>query len=503
MMKLNSNIFMIFLLSLALLSTQVWALQYEDFIGGGHWSSSQDIDASSNLGGLTPTFSVDGTHLWGDLHGNNSTGYGMWLTQAGGGGGFVNPSPSGSEDPAWIWYDFGEIYPIREMWIWNYNQEGAVNRGLKDVTIEVSTDNSNWTTVYAGELAEASGQFLMPPTDKFTLGSFDIRYVVISAATNWGDTGPYYGLSEVRWYVSVPYATQPIPQNGEVIFTDEPILSWYEGLNAAAVDGHDVYFGTDAQQVADADTTTTGIYKGRQSDTTYDPGALEYGETYYWRIDELNGPDVWTGNLWSFTVSNYLVIDDFDSYTEPNDLANNWAIVGGADIASSTKPAQSGIAMELTYTNSASPYYSTVEKVFAENQDWSEGGVFKSLSISFAGRGMNSPEYMSVIVKDADGVSDEVQYDGAQSDIKLTTWQEWKIPYSDFPNVDLSRVKSISIRVGDAVSQTDGKIYIDDIRRYITRCLSNPVGDINGDCKVDLYDFESLAGNWLLDGLWP
>ena len=39
--------------------------------------------------------------------------------------------------------------------------------------------------------------------------------------------------------------------------------------------------------------------------TSYDPGRLELGKTYYWRVDEVNAaPDntVYKGNVWSFTV---------------------------------------------------------------------------------------------------------------------------------------------------------------------------------------------------------
>jgi len=45
-----------------------------------------------------------------------------------------------------------------------------------------------------------------------------------------------------------------------------------------------------------------GVYYGNQTETTYDPdGTLEPG-TYYWRIDEVNDPNVWKGDIWQFTV---------------------------------------------------------------------------------------------------------------------------------------------------------------------------------------------------------
>src|SRR4030042_2785608 len=49
------------------------------------------------------------------------------------------------------------------------------------------------------------------------------------------------------------------------------------------------------------------VYKARQSETQYPPGewdriTLTRGKTYYWRIDEVNGVDIWRGDIWSFEV---------------------------------------------------------------------------------------------------------------------------------------------------------------------------------------------------------
>jgi len=35
---------------------------------------------------------------------------------------------------------------------------------------------------------------------------------------------------------------------------------------------------------------------------SYDPGVLQAGTTYYWRIDEVKGSAVQTGNVWDFTI---------------------------------------------------------------------------------------------------------------------------------------------------------------------------------------------------------
>jgi hypothetical protein len=70
---------------------------------------------------------------------------------------------------------------------------------------------------------------------------------------------------------------------------------------------HDVYFGTDLAAVTDASSTDQKgvLVSAGQSGTTYNPGRLTLGATYYWRVDEIGpAPDytLYKGNVWSFTV---------------------------------------------------------------------------------------------------------------------------------------------------------------------------------------------------------
>jgi hypothetical protein len=85
-------------------------------------------------------------------------------------------------------------------------------------------------------------------------------------------------------------------------------LSWTPGKFAAS---HDVYFGTAFADVNTAGRTgALGVLVSRgQTETTYQPAArLDYGRTYYWRVDEVNkAPDntIFKGDVWSFTVEPY------------------------------------------------------------------------------------------------------------------------------------------------------------------------------------------------------
>ena len=112
-------------------------------------------------------------------------------------------------------------------------------------------------------------------------------------------------------YTCYMTAWNPYPPDGHKGVTTNRVLSWWPGELAAS---HDVYFGTDETAVANADTNTTDIYRGRQNldKTTYDltKEPLEFDKTYYWRIDEVNGPSMWKGNVWRFTWRTFAAADD-------------------------------------------------------------------------------------------------------------------------------------------------------------------------------------------------
>ena len=151
-------------------------------------------------------------------------------------------------------------------------------------------------------------------------------------------------------------ATNPNPFNVESDVSKNTDLSWTSSLYAAS---HDVYFGTSFSAVSsaerldgDADGSGLGdfsdvriiaqwwlkdpagsepyadlddsgdvdlfdlaivgnswklssdaVFKGNQNANTFDPpGDLSESTTYYWRIDEVKGPNTWIGDIWEFTV---------------------------------------------------------------------------------------------------------------------------------------------------------------------------------------------------------
>ncbi|UCH90031.1 MAG: LamG domain-containing protein, partial [Thermoplasmata archaeon] len=198
-------------------------------------------------------------------------------------------------------------------------------------------------------------------------------------------------------------AGSPNPRNSSLVSIELAIpLSWSAGENASE---HDIYFGTDRDAVANADETdTTNVYRGRQGATSYNPpeGVEWGGGPYYWRIDEINTDGtISKGSLWSFTVADFIVIDDFESYNdidegEPgsNRIYNAW-VDGYSD---PTNGSQAGHLDPPFYEdtivhggNKSLPLYydnavgkSEVTLTLTDKRNWTVNGV-TTLSIWFIG----------------------------------------------------------------------------------------------------------------------
>jgi hypothetical protein len=106
-------------------------------------------------------------------------------------------------------------------------------------------------------------------------------------------------------FVPTKYACRPVPFDGIIDVPVDVVLAWKKSVYA---EKHDVYFGTDFNDVNDANRTTPlgVLVSENQSDTTYTPSEiLDTNVIYYWRIDEVNSaPDyaIFKGQVWSFTT---------------------------------------------------------------------------------------------------------------------------------------------------------------------------------------------------------
>jgi hypothetical protein len=154
-------------------------------------------------------------------------------------------------------------------------------------------------------LLDIAGGTLIISGDKKSLVNDYITNGWIKAYNGAGTVAVDYssGKTIVRAYVESAKAQIPVPLNNAIDGTPYTDLHWVAGSGAAS---HNVYFGA----------TSPGTFRSNQTETTFDPGQLALNTTYYWRIDEVNGPNTVTGDLWSFTtVSSFTTVgfsDDFN-----------------------------------------------------------------------------------------------------------------------------------------------------------------------------------------------
>ena len=195
-------------------------------------------------------------------------------------------------------------------------------------------------------------------------------------------------------------AWAPQPRTGSIMDVRMVTsLTWTEGDNASK---HDVYFGIDAAAVAAADAAdTTGVYRGRLSATDFAPAEdLEWGRKYFWRVDEVNADgSITAGKVWSFTVADYLIVDDFENYTdeEGSRIYQTWLDgygdgSSGSTVGNLNAPfaertiVNSGMqSLPMDYNNIDSPWFSEAERMWSKAQDWTFGDV-NTLVVHFRGQ---------------------------------------------------------------------------------------------------------------------
>jgi len=439
-----------------------------------------------------PEKTIDGSGLTGDRHSNDLAD--MWLTAM------------GATGPAWITYEFEKVLQLNEMWVWNQNGslESTVGLGAKDVLIEYSTDGTEYTILAdSPEFAQAAGLPGYAPNTIVDLRGIVAKYVRLTINNNWGGLLEQYGLSEVRFF-SVPVAArEPAPISGATEVAVDAVLSWRAGREAVV---HDVYLGTDEQAVVDGTAPVDAA-----TESSYAP-ALDLATTYFWRIDEVNDaetPSIWAGPVWNFSTPEYLVVDDFESYTNysPNRVFQAWidglgfspddffpngnngngsgSLIGydpmAGDIMETTVVHSGSQSMAFVYDNTSATY-SEATRTFAGSQDWSLHGI-KALVLWFYGANDNVPQQMYVKINNT-----KVPYDGGAENLQGTHWQMW---YIDVTALNVSNVSTLTVgfeRIGGAGGQ--GSVLLDDLRLYPRdRELVTPVAP----------DAAGLKAHWKLD----
>jgi hypothetical protein len=302
--------------------------------------------------------------------------------------------------PAWIQYEFDRVYKLHQMWVWNSNQpaEPTVGFGAKDVVVEYSTDGNTWTAVAGvSPFARATGKADYVHNTTVDLGDVPAKYVKLTINSNWGGLVTQFSLSEVRFYHIPVFAREPQPASAATDVNPDVTLSWRAGREAAS---HQVYLNTDEQKVLDGTAGAATIAAARfETD-------VDLAQTYYWKVVEVNdaaSPKSWEGDVWSFTTSPFVVVDDMESYTddEPGGKAiyqtwtdgydtpkTNGGIVGYGKSNNGTFGDTETIhggkqSMPLTYNNAVAAI-SEAQRTWPTAQDWTAHGA-DTLTLYFRG----------------------------------------------------------------------------------------------------------------------
>ncbi len=228
-------------------------------------------------------------------------------------------------------------------------------------------------------------------------------------------------------------ATNPVPADGGQMGV-APMLEWTAATRAAF---HHVYLGTDKDAVSAADTASP-LFRGKQNGTSFSlQGLVQPGTRYFWRVDEVEpeaapaqagGTTIHKGVIWTFTVSSYLAIDDFERYTDAkgNRLEETWGdgslnhtgarVSRGSNLSAGWADDTHGKwSMSLAYDNTKPSRVSAVERKFAPEQDWTAGAA-ETLSLWYRGDlvsfGETTPGtfVMSAAGADVWGARDEFRY---------------------------------------------------------------------------------------------
>ncbi len=483
----------------------IWSFTVEPF---AYPIPGQDITAtaSSFAEGQEPINTVNSSGLDADNLHSTDTGA-MWRSAA------------DDPGPVWIQYEFDKAYKLHEMLVWNYNGSSTIAwSGIKDVTVEHSIDGTNWTQLTSvTEFAEAPGEEGYAADTIVPFDDIAVKYVRIVPTSNWSSGNlADYGLSEVRFTAIPVSAREPNPASGAKGVAINVTLGWKAGREAAE---HSVYFNADQQSVIDGTVPVDTV-----SQVNYSPLSLELGDTYFWRVDEVNNaetPTTWQSNTWSFSTQESLVVEDFETYNdieqgeegsnlvydtwkdgfvESPAVPTNGSTIGyfiGASLE--TNIVHSGDqSVPLFYDNtSVSSSEVTVNPVdLAIGPDWSIRGA-QTLVLWFYGNPDNSvTEQMYVSINGT-----KAAYTGDYDNLTRQRWTQWNIDLASL-GVNQSNVSTFSIgfeRTG--ATGGSGIVLIDDIRLYKSAPPVPVSTEPSTDGLVAYYTFENNAQDSSGNGL--
>ncbi len=169
-----------------------------------------------------------------------------------------------------------------------------------------------------------------------------------SGSLNLTETGKSIFLNSVNYMLGAANKAKAFyPANNAGDIEYDPILSWIPGT---AANTHNVFFGrdfNDVQYATISEPLGTIVSAGQPLDANnFVPGILEFGQTYYWRVDEIDEfAEVYKGNIWSFTVEKAALDLPFAN------IANVTAISSAKDNDPNNTVNGSGLGIDPNFPN--------------------------------------------------------------------------------------------------------------------------------------------------------
>jgi hypothetical protein len=364
----------------------------------------------------------------------------------------------------------GQTYPI------GFTARADQERGMV-VLLQANLNNASWPSYLTEtvELTPSAQEYVLEYTHSGnTIGDDDTETVTLYLMVKgpfWSPPGKdlngniwvdrvYFGAEPPPSLATTAVAVNPLDEETDV--SRDVVLSWLPGDFAAE---HDVYFGSDFDEVNDA-TVNDPVYVGRQTPVSYAPGRLILDQTYYWRIDEVNAaPDqtVFKGGTWGFTVEPLSYAVPMDALTatassmsatqEPQNTINGSGLNENDEHSNLVQTMWAGSDTDLEpWIQYDFDQLQTLDKVHVWNHNSQTESIlgfgFKEARIDISMDGESWTELKTVEIPQAPGTSDytgvEVSLDGAVARaVKLTGLSNWSM--LGLPQKGLSEVRFFAV----------------------------------------------------------
>jgi hypothetical protein len=223
---------------------------------------------------------------------------------------------------------------------------------------------------------------------------------------------------------------------------------------------YNVYFSSDKDAVVNGTALVDVV-----TDTSYSvaPHNLILGTTYYWRVDATDGVQVWPGTVQSFTATDFIVVDDFEGYTDSlsGTWKNGWTSIGVNPVREvNDVVVHSGAqSMALPFDNSKNPFLINVYRN-PSMQNWTTAGATTLVLYFYGDPGNHPSEKLWVRINGR-----QINYNG--DGLQKAEWTQWSINLGSLPTPQW-RINRIDIGVGTAAAPAgyEGILYVDDLRLY-------------------------------------